>query len=61
MSTNSDQSASHLESLSTHHNATYNWDYDNSRTRLARLYENAKRDQWNSTDVLDWSMDVDPR
>ena len=25
-----------------------------------RLYENAKRDQWNSTDRLDWSIDVDP-
>ena len=25
-----------------------------------RLYENAKRDQWNATERLDWSIDVDP-
>ena len=25
-----------------------------------RLYENAKRDQWDSTTRLDWSIDVDP-
>ena len=25
-----------------------------------RLYENAKRDQWNGTERLDWSIDVDP-
>jgi hypothetical protein len=38
----------------------YNWEYDTPRRRLSRLYENAKRDQWNSTDRLDWSIDVDP-
>ncbi|MGI9590261.1 MAG: ferritin-like domain-containing protein, partial [Myxococcota bacterium] len=38
----------------------FNWEYDNDRKRLARLYENAKRDQWNSTERLDWSIDVDP-
>jgi hypothetical protein len=25
-----------------------------------RLYEHAKRDQWNGTERLDWSVDVDP-
>jgi hypothetical protein len=38
----------------------YNWEYDATRTRLMRLYENAKRDQWNATDRLDWTTDVDP-
>jgi hypothetical protein len=38
----------------------YNWEYDATRTRLMRLYENAKRDQWNATERLDWSVDVDP-
>jgi hypothetical protein len=38
----------------------YNWEYDATRTRLMRLYENAKRDQWNATERLDWSIDVDP-
>jgi len=27
----------------------YNWEYDAARTRLMRLYENAKRDQWDAT------------
>lgn len=40
---------------------SYNWEYDSSRAKLMRLYENAKRDQWNSTTRLDWSADVDPR
>ncbi len=38
----------------------YNWEYDATRARLMRLYENAKRDQWNSTIRLDWQADVDP-
>jgi len=38
----------------------YNWEYDATRTRLMRLYENAKRDQWNATERLDWRVDVDP-
>ena len=28
--------------------------------KLRDLYSKAKRDQWNSTDRLDWSIDVDP-
>ena len=38
----------------------YNWEYDATRRQLLRLYENAKRDQWNATARLDWSIDVDP-
>ena len=38
----------------------YNWEYSAERQRLMRLYENAKRDQWNATSRLDWSIDVDP-
>ncbi len=49
-----------IESLKVAHNLTYNWQYDATRARLMRLYENAKRDQWNATTRLDWSIDVDP-
>ncbi|MEM7409846.1 MAG: ferritin-like domain-containing protein [Myxococcota bacterium] len=49
-----------IEAFDVPQNLTYNWEYDNDRKRLARLYENAKRDQWNSTERLDWSIDVDP-
>ncbi len=48
------------ESLRVDQSVHYNWEYDATRERLMRLYENAKRDQWDSTDRLDWSTDVDP-
>lgn len=49
-----------VEEFSVPLNVAYNWEYENTRRRLVRLYENAKRDQWNSTERLDWSLDVDP-
>src|SRR5262249_58772116 len=48
------------EQLSVPQNVIYNWEYDATRKRLMRLYENAKRDQWNGTERLDWSIDVHP-
>jgi hypothetical protein len=48
------------EVLSVPQDVSYNWEYDATRRRLMRLYENAKRDQWNATERLDWSIDVDP-
>jgi hypothetical protein len=48
------------ETLHVPQSVTYNWEYDATRRRLTRLYENAKRDQWNATERLDWSIDVDP-
>jgi len=49
-----------IEALSVPQSVAYNWQYDATRQRLMRLYENAKRDQWNSSSRLDWSIDVDP-
>jgi hypothetical protein len=49
-----------VEELRIAQTITYNWEYDSSRNQLMRLYENAKRDQWNGTERLDWSIDVDP-
>ncbi len=54
------QSQPHIEEFRVAQELSYNWDYDNDRERLVRLYEHAKRDQWNSTERLDWSLDVDP-
>jgi hypothetical protein len=48
------------EQFEVSQNLSYNWEYDTTRRRLSRLYENAKRDQWNGTERLDWSIDVDP-
>jgi len=50
-----------VETLNVPQDVSYNWMYDTGRARLMRLYENAKRDQWNATSRLDWSIDVDPR
>jgi hypothetical protein len=49
-----------IEALRVDQSVHYNWEYDATRTKLMRLYENAKRDQWNATDRLAWSTDVDP-
>ena len=49
-----------IETLRVSQNLSYNWEYDTTRARLMRLYENAKRDQWDGAARLDWSIDVDP-
>jgi hypothetical protein len=49
-----------VETLSTTFDTTYTWDYAVARQDLRNLYEKAKRDQWNATDQLPWSTDVDP-
>ncbi len=49
-----------IEFLQVPQAVSYNWSYDADREKLMRLYEHAKRDQWNGTSDLDWSHDVDP-
>jgi hypothetical protein len=49
-----------IETIEVPQSLSYNWEYASPRQRLARLYENAKRDQWNGSSRLDWSIDVDP-
>jgi hypothetical protein len=46
--------------LTTTFDTCYVWDYDGAREELRTLYEKAKRDQWNASDALDWTIDVDP-
>jgi ubiquinone biosynthesis protein len=36
------------------------WDYSGGRVELTKLYDKAKRSQWNATTDIDWSIDVDP-
>jgi len=45
--------------MPAHHHAHFDWDYDRNRPELAKLYELAKRDQW-QTSVLPWDTTVDP-
>ena len=49
-----------IEQIRVAQDLTYNWRYDATRKQLMRLYENAKRDQWDANLRLDWSVDVDP-
>jgi hypothetical protein len=39
----------------------FTWDYEKGRyPALARLYEKAKKSQWNAETDIDWSIQVDP-
>jgi hypothetical protein len=39
--------------------AIFTWDYDRSRPALGKLYERAKKSQWNGQTDLPWDTDVD--
>src|SRR5260370_14806756 len=39
--------------------AILTWDYDRSRPALGKLYERAKKSQWNAQTDLPWDTDVD--
>ena len=42
------------------HDAHFDWMYTRDHPELARLYDLAKKAQWNGDTDLDWSTDVDP-
>ncbi|MBK6918862.1 MAG: ferritin-like domain-containing protein [Deltaproteobacteria bacterium] len=46
--------------LATRNDAQFVWDYERNRADLAKLYDAAKRSQWNGDTDLDWSIQVDP-
>ncbi|MER8047169.1 ferritin-like domain-containing protein [Streptomyces sp. NPDC094032] len=37
----------------------FTWDYDEGSDRLLSLYEKGKAKQWNASDRIDWSIEVD--
>src|SRR5919198_1176460 len=37
----------------------FSWEYDEGRDRLLSLYEKGKVKQWNASDRIDWSLEVD--
>ncbi len=49
-----------LDTILTSFDSNYVWNYGTVKEGLRDLYEKAKRDQWNGTTQLDWSIDVDP-
>lgn len=48
------------ESLFAELETIYSWSYATEKQDLLNLYEKAKREQWNATDQLDWSIEVAP-
>ncbi len=42
------------------HQAHFDWSYERNRPELSKLYDAAKRSQWDAATTLDWSIDVDP-
>jgi hypothetical protein len=49
-----------VETVSTSFPTTFTWKYENRDPSLKRLYENAKRDQWDGATALDWTCSVEP-
>src|SRR5574341_574910 len=37
----------------------FSWEYDQGRDRLLTLYEKGKHRQWNASERIDWSLEVD--
>lgn len=49
-----------LHSVADNADAIFTWNYEKgARPRLNKLYEKAKRSQWNGETDLDWSIEVD--
>jgi len=46
--------------IHTPFDTAYVWEYAPQKEELRRLYEKSKREQWNASEVLDWSLSVDP-
>jgi len=39
---------------------TFRWEYDDGRQPLLQLYEKGKRRQWNASERIDWTQELDP-
>ena len=46
--------------IDVHFPALLSWDYEHEDETLVRLYDKAKRSQWNAASDVDWGIDVDP-
>src|SRR3954447_11482570 len=56
--TNSDVDAV-AHAVQQHSDAIFTWDYERTRPALGKLYEKAKKSQWNGETDLPWDTDVD--
>jgi len=39
---------------------TFNWEYEDGRENLFKLYRKGKQRQWDAEDRIDWSQELDP-
>ncbi len=51
---------SEVELVRTSFPTTFTWRYGSEDASLRRLYDNAKRDQWDGATALDWGCPVEP-
>ncbi len=49
-----------IDRLGTTFDLAYCWQYAEAKRELRNLYEKAKKEQWNATFDLDWSIEVNP-
>jgi hypothetical protein len=50
-----------MHAVSSGGDTIFTWDYEKGKyPALARLYEKAKKSQWNAETDIDWSIEVDP-
>lgn len=42
------------------YDTTFRWEYQDGRDKLLNLYEKGKRLQWNASERIDWSAELDP-
>ncbi|HVM96529.1 MAG TPA: ferritin-like domain-containing protein [Candidatus Acidoferrales bacterium] len=40
--------------------STFRWEYEDGRPSLLQLYEKGKTRQWNASERIDWSLQLDP-
>jgi hypothetical protein len=48
-----------VHTVESNGDAIFTWDYERSRPALGKLYERAKKSQWNGQTDLPWDTDVD--
>lgn len=52
-----EQTGWHFEEKSE---VAFSWEYDEPRAQMLKLYDKAKKEQWDSATRIDWSIDLDP-
>ena len=48
-----------VHAIDQHNDVLFTWDYERSRPALQKLYEKAKKSQWNAATDLPWETEVD--